>query len=256
VVSIVAIIVDLFLIINYIKSNVYIRPLECWVEIHKGKSQNGVTYYCFTYYPVFTGKCHPNEVKNVIFKFYQEEVLKSKIDITQIEVYLKINLTNKEKIGYYFQYGEGRPFSDENIVRNSWKFFPSHLSKEDNYIAIANWDHQFEWRNDLELDFDKLHRYAPWVIQKWNEVNLKPLTEEFKRKNSWHLRSIISEPKLNPWSGDLESQVYENPRAYWDINIINEALENVIGKDKEVKKLKKIKDHLPMFKSYFRGLSD
>ncbi len=252
VVSIVAIIIDLFLIINYIKSNVYIRPLECWVEIHRGKSQNDVNYYCFTYYPIFTGKCHPNEVKNVIFKFYQEEVLKSKIDITQIEVYLKINQINKEKIGYFFQYGEGRPFGDENIIRNSWKFFPSHQSKEENFIAIANWDHQFEWRNDLELDFDKLHQYAPWVIQKWTKMNLKPLNEEFKGRYNWNLRNIISEPKLTPWIAGLENQTYENPMAYWDINIIDEALENIIGKVKEVKKLKKVKNQLPMFKSYFR----
>ena len=189
------------LIINYVKSNVYIKPLECWVEIYRGKSQNGTNYYCFSYYPVFTGKCHPNVAKNVIYKFYQEEVLKNKINITQIEVYLKFSQNNQEKIGYFFQYGQGRPFKDENVIRNSWKFFSSETSKNENFIAIANWDHQYEWRNDLELDFDKLHGYSPWVIQRWNNLTIKPLTEEFKGNINWNLRSIVSEPKLKPWEG-------------------------------------------------------
>ncbi|MFX1411207.1 MAG: hypothetical protein ACFFA6_12715 [Promethearchaeota archaeon] len=254
-ISIVAICVDIFLIIVYLKSNVYIKPLECWVEIYRVKSQNGTNYYCFSYYPVFTGKCHPNVAKNVIYKFYQEEVLKTKINITQIEVYLKFSQNNQERIGYFFQYGQGRPFKDENIIRNSWKFFPSETSKNENFIAIANWDHQFEWRNDLELDFDKLHGYAPWVIQRWNDMNIKPLTEEFKGGMNWNLRNIVSDPKLKPWEGNLENQKYENPIAYKDINIVNEAIEKVIGIDIEIKKLKDVKDKLTMFKSYFRDLN-
>jgi len=254
---IVFVIADVFLIINVIKSNVYIKPLECWVEIYKGKSENNSDFYCFTYYPIFTGKCHPNEAKNLIFKLYQEQVIKSKIDITQIEVYMKLNQENhqiKEKLGFFFQYAEGRSLNDENINRASWKYFPAEQSGIENYIAVGNWDHQYEWRNDLEFDFDKLHEYAPWVIQRWSDMNLKPLTEEYKEKINWNLRYIESTPKLRSWEGSLESQSYENPMAYKDMEIVNEAITKIIGHDKEIEKTKDIKDELALFKSYFRDL--
>ena len=246
-------IADVLLIVNVIKSNVNIKPLECWVEVYKGIAD----YYCFTYYPVFTGKSHPNEAKNVIFKLFQEQIIKGKIDITQIEIYLKMNpqdLKAIEKLGYFFQYAEGRPFRDENIERASWKYFPPEKAENENFLAVGNWDHQYEWRYDLDFDFDKLHEYAPWVIQRWNEVNLKPLTEEYKEKINWNLRNLESTPKLKPWKGNLENQTYENPMAYRDLEVIDDAIEKIIGIEKKLEKARDIKDELAIFKSYFRDL--
>ncbi len=257
VIIIVLIISDVFLIINVVRSNVYIKPLECWVEIYQARSENNSNLYCFTYYPVFTGKCHPNEVLNILLKLYQEQVIKSKIDITQIEFYLKISQEDhqiKEKLGFFFQYAEGRPFKDEKVNRDSWKFFAFDQSGIENYLAVGNWDHQYEWRNDLEFDFDKLHEYAPWVIQRWNVNNLKPLTEDFKYKINWNLRNIEATPKLKPWEGNLENQSYSNPLAYKTIEIINEAYAKIIGNEREVKKTKDIKDDIGAFKAYFRDL--
>ena len=61
-------IADVILFLNYIKSNVRIRPLECWVEVYKGKSQNGFDFFCFSYYQIFSGKSHQNKAKKVINK--------------------------------------------------------------------------------------------------------------------------------------------------------------------------------------------
>ncbi|MFW9940531.1 MAG: hypothetical protein ACFFFT_05785 [Candidatus Thorarchaeota archaeon] len=259
-ISIIAIatIIDILLIINYIKTNVYIKPLECWLEIFRGKSENNYVFYCFTYYPIFSGKCHPNAAKNVIFKLYQEQVLKSKIDIPQIEVYIKITSQDKklhEKIGYFLQYGEGNSFRDESIDRNSWKFFSYQKSENDNFLAVANWEHQFEWRDDLEYDFDKLHEYAPWVIQRWNNFNLKPLKDDFKTNINWDLRNIDSLPKLKPWKGDLELQEYQNPNANKEESLINEAIKKFVGYDQDIKRIKDIKDQILAIKSYFRDLN-
>ena len=257
IIVIVASIVDVFLLINYTKSNVYIKPLECWFEVYKGKQESDAVFFCFTYYPIFTGICHPNAVKNILYKLYQEQILKSKINITQIEVYLKLKNTDRsiqEKLGVFFQYGEGNPFRDEEINRGSWKFFPFQKSSNDNFLAVANWEHQYEWQDDLEYDFDKLHEYAPWVIQRWTELNLKPLTEEFKEKINWDARYIESKPKLKPWNEGLEKQIYENPLAYKDVETISEAIEKIIGKDIKLEKTKDIKDDLPVIKSYFRDL--
>ncbi|KKK42639.1 MAG: hypothetical protein Lokiarch_33650 [Candidatus Lokiarchaeum sp. GC14_75] len=257
IIIIIATIMDVFLLINYNRSNVYIRPIECWFEVYKGKQESDVVFYCFTFYPIFTGKCHPNVAKNVLYKLYQEQILKSKIDITQIEVYLKLKQSEKrvqEGLGFFFQYGEGNPFKDEEINRNSWKFFPFQKTLNDNYLAVANWEHQYEWRDDLEYDFDKLHEYAPWVIHKWNKFNLKPLTEEFKEKVHWDERYLESKPKLKSWNGALEKQLYENPLANKDLETISEVIEKVVGKNKRLEKVKDIKDDLPMIKSYFRDL--
>jgi hypothetical protein len=255
---VIATVIDILLIINYLKTNVYIKPLECWLEIFRGKSENSNVFYCFTYYPIFSGKCHPNVAKNVIYKLYQEQVLKSKIDISQIEVYMKLNPQGKEiqeNVGYFFQYGEGNSFKDKNIDQASWKFFPFQKSENDNFLAVANWEHQFEWREDLEYDFDKLHEYAPWVIQRWNNFNLKPLTDDFKKNISWNLRSIESMPKLKPWEEDFEVQTYQNPKANREESLINEAIENVIGYEKDIKRIKDVKDKLLLIKSYFRDLN-
>ncbi len=249
---------DVLLIYNVIKSNVYIKLIECWVEVYEGKYDNGHKFYCFTYYPIFTGKCLPNEAKNVIFKLYQEEIIKSKIDITQIEIYFKISQDDKQsiiKLGYFFPYAEGKSFRDEKVIRNSWKYFPPEQAGIDNYIAVGNWDHQYEWMIDLEFDFDKLHEYAPWVIQRWNKDNLKPLTEDYKEKINWNWRFIESTPKLKPWKGNLDNQMYENSIAYKDLEIVNDAITKIIGKDKEIEKIKDIREDLAMFKSYFRDLT-
>ncbi|MFW9783103.1 MAG: hypothetical protein ACFFFB_12545 [Candidatus Heimdallarchaeota archaeon] len=258
IIVIVAIFIDVFLMINYLKSNVYIKPLECWFEIHKGKSSNGFDFYCITFYPIFSGKCHPNRAMNVILKLYQEQVLRSKIDISQIEVYLKLNITEKkvhEIIGFFFQCGEGNPFKEKNIDYDSWKFFPYEMYKNDNFIATANWEHQYEWKDDLEYDYDKLHEYAPWVIQRWNKISLKPLTEDFKEKLNWNLRYIDSKPKLFPWKADLENQTYINPNSDKELRIIKEAIEKVIGKDVNIEKVKDIKDRILGLQSYFRDLN-
>jgi len=258
IVIVITTIINVLLIINYLKTNVYIKPLECWLEIFRGKLENNYVYYCFTYYPIFSGKCHPNAAKNVIYKLFQEQVLKSKIDISQIEVYMKLNPQGKEiqeNTGFFFQYGEGNSFKDENIDRTSWKFFPYQKSENDNFFAVANWEHQFEWGDDLEYDFDKLHDYAPWVIQRWNLFNLKPLTDDFKHSINWDLRDIDSIPKLKPWEGDLEGQIYQNPKANKEESLINEAIGTVIGHEKDLERIKDIKDELLLIKSYFRDLS-
>lgn len=248
---------DVILVINVIKSNVYIKPLECWVEVHKTESKNDSNYYCLTYYPIFTGKCHPNEAKNVIFKLYLDQVIGNTTDITQIEFYFKINSQEQsiiEKLGFYFQYSEGKPFRDENINRSDWRFFQYNKLKNENFIAVGNWDHQFEWRNDLEFDFDKLHKFAPWIIQRWNETNIKTLTKEFKQKINWNLRGIESKPKLKPWKGNINTQSYKNQNGYRDMESVNRAISKVIGSNKELEKIKDIKEHLFTFKAYFRDL--
>lgn len=257
IVIVVVLAVDSFFIINYLLSNISIRLIECWVEIYEGMSQGNKTFYCLSYYPIFTGKSYPNKAKNAIYKLYQQEVLNSKIDITQIEIYISISQEaslNYDVIGYFFQYGEGVPFKEEKINRNSWKFFPFEKTLNENYLAVANWDHQFEWRNDLELDFDKLHSYAPWVLQIWNEDNLKPLTEQFKSHLFWELRRFEPLPKLEPWKGNIYSQTYESFKSYKDIQMMNEAIERIIGIDVEIKKVKDIKNKLLEFKAYFRDL--
>ena len=256
-VIVISVIIDLYLFINYIKTNVYIKLLECWIEVYRGKSNNNSDYYCFSYYPIFSGKCHPNIVKNIVYKIFQEEVLKSKIDITQIEFYFKLSNQNhniSEKIGFFFQYGEGRPFKEESVDRNSWKFFSFEDVKDQN-LAIANWDHQFEWQDDLKYDFDKLHQYAPWIIKRWNSLNIKPLTEDYKVKIDWDKKNIESIPKIYPWLGNLEEIGYENPQANRNFDIIEEAIEQIIGKEKKVKKLKDLKEDLLEFKTYFRDLT-
>ena len=256
-VIVVAVITDVILLLIYIRSNIRIKPLECWIEIYESAIRGTDTYYCFSYYPVFSGKCHPNKAKNVIYKLYQEFLLKSKIDVAQIEVYLKKDKDDPKKLnglGFFFQYGEGKPFRSENIDRNSWRFFSYEKSLNENYLAIANWDHQFEWRNDLEIDYDKLHDYAPWVIMNWTAENLKPLTDEYKRALNWDLRQIESIPKLKPWFGNFETQTHESYKSYKDLQLMNEAIEKVIGNDKEINKLRDLKNYLPKIKSFFRDL--
>jgi len=255
---IIAAAVDSLLIYYYIRSYVPIRPLENWVEVYEGITQGDNVFYCFSYYPVFSGKCHPNKAKNVLYKLLQEELFNSSIDITQIEVYLRFDLTDLKNymvIGYYFQYGEGVPFKSIKINRNSWRFFPKDQANNQNFIAVANWDHQYEWQNDLELDYDKLHSYAPWIIQKWEELNIKPLTKVFKNEVKWDLRGIESMPKLKPWEPNFETTSFDSFKAYKDFQLMNDIIEKVIGKDIKIEKLKDIKKYILEFKAYLRDIN-
>ena len=243
---------DLILLFNYIKSKVYIKPIECWIEVY-----SHLDFYCLSYYPIFSGKSLPNEAKDIIYKLYQQEVLKTKIDITQIEIYLKLsqnNPKNYEKLGFFFQYGRGKHFRDENIDRNFWKHFPFEQSLNENFISVANWDHQFEWRSELESDFNKFNEYSPWIIKKWDQNTLKPLTEDYKKKIKWNIRTLDSTPKLKPWRGDIENQTYKHQVAYRDLEIINEAIDKIIGKNVEIKELKDLEREILKFKIYFRDL--
>ncbi len=247
----------ILLIINYLLTNILIKPKEIWVEIYKGRINDDITHFCLVYYPIFSGKCHPNEAKNVVYKLYQEEVLETTIDISQIEVYLRLSNTDKPEysvIGYYFQYGKGQRFEDEEVKRNTWKFFPYEKSQNDNFLAVANWDHQFEWYDDLELDYDKLHSYAPWIIKVWDEESIKPLNTLFKDKIRWDLRRIESIPKLEPWRPNFENSSFESFKAYKDLQIVNEVLEKFVDSSKKVKKIKDLKKDLLKIKAYFRDL--
>ena len=245
------------LLYNYIHSNVNIKLIECWFEIYKDQLNDNTTHFCFSYYPVFSGKCLPNRAKNIVYKLYQDELIKNKLDITQVEVYLKVSSSEPKNfipLGYFFQYGEGIPFKSEEINRNSWKFFPIEKSNNDNYLATANWDHQFEWREDLELDFDKLNDYAPWILHRWDHQNLKPLTDNYKRILNWELQPIQEAPKLKPWMSKFEIQEYKDFKSYKDLQIVNEVIERIIGADVKIKKLKDLSVHLFEIKAYFRDL--
>ncbi len=248
--------IDLVLIVLYLRSNININLLEMWVEIHK--KQNNDMYFCLTYYPIFSGKCHPNKAINIIYKIYQEQYVKDKLDIAQIELYCKVKRGEKEltPIGFYFQYGEGNPFDHEKINRHNWRFFPYEKALRENYIATANWDHQFEWREDLTLDYDKLHEYAPWVVIKWNKATLKPLSESNKEALNWNLRSISSTPKLQPWVSNFDSTTFKDEIAYKDINIVNKAINRVMENGNTPSSLKDIRKKLYEFEAYFRDLSN
>ena len=123
-----------------------------------------------------------------------------------------------------------------------------------NFIAVANWDHQYEWRLDLEQDYDKNNAFSPWTIKKWDQTNLKPLTEDYKKKIKWNLLNLESVPKIKPWGGNLEEQTYQNQNAFKDLEIIDEAIEKIIGSNVEVKKLGDLEKQIIKFKIYFRDL--
>ena len=246
------------LLYNYIKSNVNIKLKECWFEIYEYNSPEDGQYFCILYYPVFTGKSHPNKAKNIIYKLYQDQLVGSKIDIAQIEAHFKFIPEEDPKfkpLGYFFQYGQGIPFNSEEIDRNAWKYFPINKANNENYFATANWDHQFEWREDLELDYDKLHSYSPWILHKWNESSLKPLIKEYKAKLNIEMRPIEAYPELMTWKGNLEKQKIENFKAYKDLQIMNEVIEKIIGTNVTVKKLSDLKGYLFKIQAYFRDLS-
>lgn len=245
-------ILDIVLLLNYVHSRVYVKPIECWFEIHEHEG-----FYCFSYYPVFSGKVHPNKAKDIIYKLYRDEIFQDKIDIKQIELYGTLDESSSDKfdpIGFFFQYAKGTHFRGENIDRNSWTFFPHEFYSNDNFIATANWDHQFEWHSDLEKDFDKLNEFSPWIIKRWNQNNIKPLIKDYKQKINWKPRDIDSKPKLKPWKGEIEKQTYDNQNAHRDLEIIDEAIEKIFGKKVELTEIKDLERELVKFKIYFRDL--
>ena len=80
---------------------------------------------------------------------------------------------------------------------------------------------------------------------------MKPLTNQYKTKLLWDIRKLESIPKLKPWKGNIETQTYESFKSYKDIQMMNEAIEHIIGTDVEIKKVKDIKNRLLEFKAYF-----
>ncbi|MFO7795833.1 MAG: hypothetical protein ACQERB_15565 [Promethearchaeati archaeon] len=256
-VIVICVIIASILIFNYWRTNVRIKPIECWIEIFKGPSEGRTSNYCFTFYPIFSGKCHPNEAKNLIYKLYEEEIYGNTIDITQIELYLTIEENDPKKVnqlGFFFQYGEGKPFAVEDLKVAPWQFFHYEKKGGDNYIAVANWFHQYEWRFDLALDYDKLNSYAPWIIQKWDPNSIKPLTQDYKFQINWEKRLLNSLPKLKPWEGSLSEQKYYDPNLYKDLKIIEDAIAQIVGENTKVENYKDIKEKLFEFKAYFQDL--
>jgi len=63
-----AIAVESMLFFYYIKSNVFIKPIECWFEIYRSTD-----YYCFSFYPIFSGKSHPNKARDLILADMSEK---------------------------------------------------------------------------------------------------------------------------------------------------------------------------------------
>ncbi|MBD3193868.1 MAG: hypothetical protein GF317_02355 [Candidatus Lokiarchaeota archaeon] len=247
-----------FLLINYLRSSTRIKPKECWIEIFKHLEESNRSYYCFKYYPIFSGKAYPNKAINIIYKLFQEHNLSTTIDISEIEIYLSYVNGEASKfdiIGYFFPYGEGIPFKQESVGGAVWKFFAAEKYAADNYLATANWAHQYEWRYDLALDFDKLNSYAPWVIQRWNANNLKPLTKEVKSRIKWDLRGLSKSPGLEPWESDFEKKTIKEKKISKQLIFVEEAINKIIGKNQKIEKIKEIKEKIPEFEIYFRDLS-
>jgi len=59
---------------------------------------------------------------------------------------------------------------------------------------------------------------------------------------------------LKPWEPNFETTTYDNFKAYKDIQLLNDAIERIIGKDKKIEKLKDIKNYILEFKAYLRDL--
>ena len=59
---------------------------------------------------------------------------------------------------------------------------------------------------------------------------------------------------MKPWRGDIKNQTYKHQVAYRDLEIINEAIDKIIGKNVEIKELKDLEREILKFKIYFRDL--
>ncbi|MHA1804697.1 MAG: hypothetical protein ACTSU4_09195 [Promethearchaeota archaeon] len=243
---------------NYFKSNISIIPLQCWLEIHEAKLNDEESYTCLSYYPIFSGKRHPNRAKDILLKLYRDEIYGNRIDITQVEIYFRKE--NKEgnklkKIGYFFQYGKNSSFWEENVLENPWRFFPAENYPENCCLILSNWMHQYEWEKDLLLNPAKEEEMSPWNIKTWKSNEIKPLTEEFKKKIYWKERGMDSYPKLKPWKNDFEEAVIELPLIQRELKVIEDAIEKIMGNKAEINILSDIDPYLSQFKTYFRDLN-
>ncbi|MHA1724081.1 MAG: hypothetical protein ACTSYC_03255 [Promethearchaeota archaeon] len=242
---------------NYVKSNISIIPLQCWLEIHKAKLSKEENYICLSYYPIFSGKRHPNRAKDILLKLYRDEIYGTKIDITQVEVYFKKENkggTKLKKFGYFFQHGKNSSFWEENVHENPWKFFPSENYPENCCLILSNWMHHYEWEKDLLLNPAKEEEMSPWNIKIWKANEIKPLTEGFKEKIHWKERGMNSYPKLMPWKNTFEENALEMKSIPEEFKIVEDAIEKIIGKKAEVYTLSDISPYLSQFKMYFRDL--
>ncbi|MBN1214329.1 MAG: hypothetical protein JXA99_02695 [Candidatus Lokiarchaeota archaeon] len=214
--------------------------------------------YCIIYYPIFSGKCHPNNALNILYKLYQSEVYGSFLDISKIELYLKLdknNYENNEITGFFFRYAGGISFKSEDIQDCQWKFFPIEKSSDKNYISIGNWAHYYEWRFDLLLDQNKFEEYSPWIIKKWDKINLKPLTNEIKYIFKWKERFQDLEPHLLPDQISDNKNISLKPKIDPIMENIKKAIRTIFNDEIEIKKKKDIMGKIFEFKSFFRDLN-
>ena len=72
---------------------------------------------------------------------------------------------------------------------------------------------------------------------------------------NWEMRNIDPLPKLKPWEKGFEEISYSNPSAHRDFEIVEEAINKVIG-DYEIEKISDIKKDLMNIKAYFRDLNN
>ena len=76
----------------------------------------------------------------------------------------------------------------------------------------------------------------------------------FKNEVQWDLRGIDSIPKLKPWMPNFERTSYDSFKSYKDLQLMNDAIEKVIGKDIKIEKLKDIKKYVLEYKAYLKDL--
>jgi len=259
IVSVVVIVAAIPLIIQSLRSRSYNKLIKSYYEVYIAHSDNkDEVYYCMVYYPTFLGKTHPIKAYNLIYEIYLQAVFSKLIDVTQIEVYYKGSKTSQNilksltNIGYFFKYGEGQEFYNEKSNRNTWKLFDGNKSENENYISVANWDHLYEWRDDLVLDYDKLHELAPWVVNRWNNLNMVPLTQKHKDKLRFNKRNLGLSPKLKPWLGTLDQQTYSNELENTDLNLIQQAINDILGAEFSITNTKLIKQNIFKFREYFK----
>ena len=123
------------------------------------------------------------------------------------------------------------------------------------YIFKLNAQEKTEpWTFSKEIDGISIyHRILEDSALK--ELKLSTISKATLTATVSTITNIDSLPKLKPWEGDFELQTYQNPKAYREESLINEAIENVIGHEKDVKRIKDIKNKILEIKSYFRDLS-
>ncbi len=242
---------------SYLKSRVNIKPIECWIEIHEILKNQEECYYCLTYYPIFSGKVHPNKGKDILLKLYHDQILEDTLDITQIEIYFKKDPVKHElsKIGYHFQHDNHEDFWNDEFSETPWEFFALEDISNYHALIVANWMHQYEWDKETNSNIEKMEDLSPWEVKTWDSKELKPLTEEFKNKIHWNERGLNSLPKLIPWDEQLKEKAHEIKEIQFDIQEIEKAIEKILGKDTEIRRFSDIEKHLNQFRIYFRDLN-